>query len=43
VFVAGLGLFASLFIKNIKIQKEAHPKDKGADAKEDTKNGEEKV
>jgi hypothetical protein len=33
MFVAGLGLFASLFINNIKIQKEERNKD--ADAKEE--------
>jgi hypothetical protein len=35
--VAVLGLLSSLFIKNIKIQRQAHPK--GADTKEDVEKG----
>jgi hypothetical protein len=41
MFLAGLGLFASLFINNIKIQKEAHNKD--ADAKGEPEHAKVKV
>ena len=40
-FVAGLGLLASLFIKNIKIEKAEHSQ--GTDAKKDIEKGLEKV
>jgi len=43
MFAAGLGLLASLFINNIKIQKDAHKKDADANAKEDLEHVKEKV
>jgi hypothetical protein len=42
MFAAGLGLLASLFINNIKIEKEAHKKDADTDAKEEPEHAKEK-